>query len=271
MLAEQSLREGRLDDCLAQLQEAVRNDPSKPELRTFLFQLLSVLGQWDRALAQLKVAGDLDPGALAMVQTYRELIPTEVLRNEIFAGRKTPLVLGEPSEWLALLIEALRADGGGQHARAAELRAQAFEQAPTSSGTADGQPFTWIADSDSRLGPVLELVVAGAYRWVPFASISSIHLEEPADLRDMVWTPAKLCWSNGGEAVGMIPTRYAASEQSPDPLIRLARKTEWLELGEDNWRGEGQRILATDAGEYPLMELRELLLDTADSTDESNG
>ena len=33
-----------------------------------------MLGDWNRALGQLGVAGDLDPRALAMVQTYREAL-----------------------------------------------------------------------------------------------------------------------------------------------------------------------------------------------------
>ena len=93
MFAEQSLREGSLDETLTQLQDQVRKDPSNASHRVFLFQLLAVLGDWNRAATQLKVAGELDAGTLAMVQTYREALRCEVLRADIFAGRNTPLVL----------------------------------------------------------------------------------------------------------------------------------------------------------------------------------
>ena len=67
MLAQQLIRDGDLAGALAALQDAVRKNSADPKLRVFLFQLLSVLGQWNRALTQLNVAGELDAGALPMV------------------------------------------------------------------------------------------------------------------------------------------------------------------------------------------------------------
>ena len=62
---------------------------------------------------------------------------------------------------------------------------------------------------------MLEVILEGRYFWVPFNCIQQIRIEEPADLRDMVWTPSQFTWSNGGTAVGLIPTRYSGSEKSP--------------------------------------------------------
>lgn len=264
MLAEQHLKDGDLGKALAALQQAVRGDPGNAKLRIFLFQLLAVLGQWDRALNQLAVAGELDAGALAMVQTYREALRCEALRAQVFAGRRSPLLFGDPEPWLALLIEALRLGADGQYAQAQALREEAFEAAPTTSGEADDTRFSWVADADPRLGPVLEAIVNGRYYWVPFHRIAEIRIEEPADLRDVVWTPAAFRWANGGESVGLIPTRYSGSEASADPRIVLARRTEWAqEAGQ--YAGLGQRMLATDAGEHPLMALRSVVLDAPES------
>jgi type VI secretion system protein ImpE len=262
MLAEQSLRDGDLAATLHDLQDQVRSSPADPKLRVFLFQLLSVLGQWERALKQLQVAGELDAGTLAMVQTYREALRCEVLRSEVFAGRRSPLVFGDPEPWLAHLLEALRLTAQGQHAAAERLREQAFEGAPASAGEMDGVGFTWIADADPRLGPVLEAVVNGRYYWIPFARIREIRLEEPSDLRDLVWTPAWFCWANGGEAAGLIPTRYPGTEADADDRVRLARRTEWVEQTAASVFGRGQRMLATDVADAPLLEVRSIRLDT---------
>ena len=43
-----------------------------------------------------------------MVHAYREAIRCEVLRTEIFAGRRKPLIFGEPPHWMAWLLESLR-------------------------------------------------------------------------------------------------------------------------------------------------------------------
>jgi type VI secretion system protein ImpE len=256
--AEQSLKNGDPAAALAHLQEQVRARPADPKLRVFLFQLLCVVGQWDRALNQLKVATELDAGTLAMAQTYGDAVRCESIRREVFEGRKSPMVFGEPEQWLALLIESLLLAGRGERAKSEEYRLQAFDEAEASGGEIDGQPFTWISDADSRLGPVLEAVINGRYYWVPFSRLSRMTMEAPEDLRDMVWMPAHLQFENGGESVALIPTRYQGSDAADDGLIALARKTLWEEIAPDNHHGLGQRIIATDAGDVPLMEIRSL-------------
>ena len=128
--AEQSLKGGDPVAALAQLQEQVRARPADPKLRIFLFQLLCVLGQWERALNQLKVASGLDPGALAMAQTYGDAVRCEAIRREVFDGKKSPMIFGQPEQWLALLIESLLLSGRGEPAKSEELRLRAFDEAP---------------------------------------------------------------------------------------------------------------------------------------------
>ena len=55
--AQDLLRAGKLPEALKALENAVRKDPADAGLRVFLFQLLAVVGQWDRALTQVKLAG----------------------------------------------------------------------------------------------------------------------------------------------------------------------------------------------------------------------
>lgn len=191
-----------------------------------------------------------------MVQTYKSAIQCEVLRREIFEGRQTPLIFGEPPDWMAWLLEALRLTADARHDQAAELRRSAFDQAVPSSGTINDQPFEWIAEADSRLGPVLEIIINGRYYWAPFQKISMINLSQPEDLRDLVWMPAQFVWTNGGETVGLIPTRYAGSETVEDTALQMARTTRWQKVYDDAYHGLGQRMLATDQDDYPLLEVR---------------
>jgi len=258
MLLHPSLNATNLPETLTQLQNQVRKDPANASLRVFLFQLLAVLGEWERALTQLKIAGDLDAANLAMVQTYREAIRCEVLRKEIFSGHKSPLVFGNPEQWIALLLEALKLSAAKQHSQAHDLRNQAFALAPATSGIIDGQAFEWIADADVRLGPMLEVIVNGHYYWIPFHQISLIQFDKPTDLRDMVWTAAHFKWINGGEAYGLIPTRYPGSETAGDPALRLARRTEWQDEGDNLFTGKGQRLLTTNENDHALLDIREI-------------
>ncbi len=98
---------------------------------------------------------------------------------------------------------------------------------------------------------------------MPFERCARIKIEPPADLRDLVWLPAEFTWANGGEALGFIPARYAGSEMAEDSAVRLARRTEWVKIGEEAYAGLGQRVLASSADETPLFEVRELELQCA--------
>jgi len=66
-------------------------------------------------------------------------------------------------------------------------------------------------------------------------------------------------WQNGGETVGLIPTRYPDSENQPDSALKLARKTEWQEPDEGLFIGSGQRLLSSNNNDYALMDVREII------------
>jgi type VI secretion system protein ImpE len=159
---------------------------------------------------------------------------------------------------MAWLLESLRLTAQAQYEQAVSLRDQAFDLADESSGTIDDQPFKWIADADSRLGPVLELIVNGRYYWAPIQQIRTINVNPAEDLRDLVWLPAQFTWVNGGEALGLIPTRYPGSENAQDSDIQLARTTQWKELTDGVYQGLGVRMLTTDQDDYPVVNIREV-------------
>ena len=261
--AEAAIRAGEPKAALASLTVAVKAAPSKVELRIFLAQVLCVLGQWERAHTQLNVVADMDASAGPMREMVGHALRCEKIRAAVFAGRRSPMIFGEPETWLSTLIESILREGAGESDLARSLAVQAFDAAPASGGTIDGMPFEWIADADSRLGPVLEAMVNGRYYWVPFSRLTGVQIEAPADLRDMVWLPAQLRFANGGEAIAMLPTRYPGSESSGDGHIAMARKTEWREAnpGADRWLGLGQRVLVTDLGEHDLLSIRSIAIE----------
>jgi len=259
--AEDLLRQGQPDAALAALTEQVKKSPGDSKLRVFLAQLLCINGAWERALTQLKTAAELDAAAIPMRQMISDAIACEALRKDVFAGRRSPMVFGEPEEWLALLIESLLQAGAGQMALSEDLNARALDAAPASSGRIDGVPFSWIADADSRLGPVLEAVINGRYYWVPFSRLSEVNTEKPVDLRDLVWLPARLAFTNGGEAFALLPVRYPGTETLEDGALRLSRRTEWKETRPGKFVGLGQRLLCTDASEAGLLEVRNIVFD----------
>jgi type VI secretion system protein ImpE len=254
--AEAAVRAGEPQQALASLTAAVKARPADAKLRIFMAQLLCVLGQWERAHTQLNVAADMLPAAEPMREMVGHALRCELVRKAVFEGRRSPMVFGQPDQWLARLIESLLQAGQGQDELAASLAAQAFDEAPATSGQLDGEPFEWIADADSRLGPVLEAMVNGRYYWIPFQRLSRVSFEPPTDLRDSVWMPAQMQFANGGEVVAVVPVRYPGSEASSEGNILMARRTEWRDAGHDRWTGLGQRVLVTDKGERGLLDVR---------------
>src|SRR6266478_253924 len=227
MTAEQLVKDGKLGEALKALQQEIRNKPEDQRLRIFLFQLNCVMGQLDKALTQLQVLSSLTADTMLLAQTFQPVIACELLRRDIFAGKRTPILFGEPMDWVGPLVQANDMIAKGEYGAAAELRDQAFEAAPTTPGSVNGTAFDWIADADSRLGPMLEAVIAGKYFWVPFCRIKKTEVSKPSDLRDLVWCPALFTWANGGEAPGYIPCRYPNTESSKDDALRLSRRTDW--------------------------------------------
>ena len=271
---EELLAAGDPQGALKALQQKVRGNAADVRLRIFLFQLLAVLGQWQRAADQLKVCGELDAGTLAMVNTYHPALQCEAVREAVFAARTLPHVFGPPTEWVALLAQALKLDAEGQPDAAADQRAAALEQAEACTGTLEdkdgAQPFEWIADADSRLGPVLEVIVNGRYGWLPLVHVTEVTIEPVADLRDLVWAPAHLTFSNGGDTVALLPVRYAGTPVAEGGPLAMSRQTGWVEMGggtgiegAQQYRGIGQRVLATDAAEHGLLEVRRIVLASA--------
>jgi type VI secretion system protein ImpE len=255
MKHEDYLRAGKLAEALACLQELIRDQPSVSKYRVLLFQMLVVMGQWERALKQLEVIKGLDDSALAMVLLYRSAIACEMFREQVFQGQRAPVFMGKPDAWQALLLQALGLSAKGQHSEASLVRKQAFEQAPVSAGKVDGMGFEWLADADSRLGPTLEVIMEGGYRWVAYAQVQTLTVEKPVDLRDLVWLPAHIQWRNGGDSPILIPTRYPGSTSRSDALA-LARRTEWDEPEPGTFIGYGQRVLASNTEDYPLLDVR---------------
>jgi len=261
MSAEELVQAGEVEAALSELQQKVRTQPADSELRIFLFQLMIILGQWKRALTQLEVIHDLDNNVWPLVHAYREAINCEMHREAVFMGKSKPLVLGEPQQWMALLIEAQQSFARDDMANFQSLNEQAFEQAPASRGKINDEPFEWLADADQRFGPVLEIIFNGQYYWAPLQTIKTLRAEQPSDLRDLVWLPAEVTWTNGGQNMVMMPARYPLSSGLGNEYL-LSRKTDWQDRGQDVFEGVGQRLFATDQSDYPLLTVRTIEFET---------
>ena len=255
-----------LQDDTAAAVAAVRSSPEATGPRMALFQLAAVCGNWQRARTQLDAMAALDAECGPLAQAYGRLVDAEAVRARVFAGSEKPVALGPPAAWLAMMAEALALDGAGQAESAQALRDAALAAAPACPGTLDGAAFAWLMDADPRIGPVLEVVVEGQYRWLPLDAVRALRAEAPKAMRDVVWRPVSLQLAGGQGLLAYVPARYPGTEQHADDALRLGRETRWTDQ-RGVQSGLGQRMFASDQGDHPFLDLRELRLDDAGSRD----
>lgn len=252
----EAIKAGRLDEALAAAKEAVRRAPTEGRQRSVLFQIYCFQGNWEGAQAQLALVGDFDVEASLWVGVCEKLLTCEAERHAVFAGKKPPTLFGQPPEWVAGMVEAFRLGNEKQWPAAAASQAAALEAAPAIAASVNGHHVEWIADGDSRFGPLLEAYIDGRYYWIPFEHIRKFSLRPRTHLMDALWAPADFEWLNEGQTAGYIPVRYPGSEKSADPQIVLGRATQWEEKADNFYLGLGHRIFATDSAEYSLAEVK---------------
>jgi type VI secretion system protein ImpE len=228
--------------------------------RWMLFQLLCVLECWDRAVQQLQVCAQLSPELDTVALAYRDLIREERRRARVLTGCERPGFVFDTPSWVDGLLDALRFAAAGELDEADIARQRALDEAPLVPVRNSERQLDWIADSDSRLGPVCELITAGCYRWLPFSDIAAWHIERPNTLLDLIWAPCVLTLVDGSAVRGFMPARYpsvanAAGDRDESDALPLGRKTIWQEVGRTGVIAEGQKTWVTSAGDFSLFEL----------------
>ncbi len=168
------------------------------------------------ASAMRRDRGQLYPEA----RLYRELVRCEMFRHTVFQGEQRPGFLLPQPVWVESLLAALAChDDTGE---VDKHRNTALEAITDTGGQWNGGAFDWASDSDSRLGPVLELVTGGVYIWLPFSQIRSLESPQPTRLTDLLWKPINITLMNGDTHGARLFTRYSGSESASDAL-RLCR------------------------------------------------
>jgi type VI secretion system protein ImpE len=259
--ADVLLRHGDLSGARAALVELVRAEPANEQARMFLFQLLGLAGEWDKARAQLQALAQLSAEAQMLSVAYGQAIEAEALRKAVFAGTTKIELLVDADGWAAGLADAIQLLSTGDTAAGIAARDAAFDAAPDCAGKLNDMPFEWIADADSRFGPAMEAIIAGRYGLIPCNAIASIKSDGPVDLRDIIWYPVQIAFISGQSVAAFLPGRYPGSESADDNSLKLARATDWqaTDWGE---AGLGQHLWTTSSGEdHGLLELRTLVFD----------
>jgi type VI secretion system protein ImpE len=237
MNAAELYKAGRLDEAIKALGDGLRENPTDVQRRTFLFELLCFAGDYARAEKQLDILAQGDRDAAAGTMLYRGALHAERLRQAMFEPGALPPATRAPRDV---------------------------------SGTLNGRNFTDFVDADPRIGARLELFAAGQYTWIPLEHISTLTMEPPRRLRDMLWIPVivqpaeEMRRLELGEL--LMPVLTPGAFRNSDPLVKLGRVTEVEQLnGSDEMIPVGQKIFLVDGEEVPLLDIRELIITPVES------
>lgn len=261
MTADALLKQARTFEARDLLQAEIRQKPGDGNLRLRLFQVLVVLGAWERAMAQLETVVSLDPSRATACDLLGGLVQLERWRESVFAGERAPAV-APAAEWLEEYAAHCGARGKPEVLRALKARTRALKKAPARAGRIDGARFDWVMDADARFGPSLELYSEGKYTWLPLEHVRSVTFVAPQSFLDLVWLPVRIKTVSGGRMSGHVPARYPGSGEDSAPEVQLARTAVWTEPVPGFQIGSGVRVLSTDDGDHPITKVR--LLEFAD-------
>lgn len=222
-------RAGRLADAIESLGAELRNQPTSPRLRTFLFELLCFAGQFDRAEKQLEVLADQGEKVQLGAAAYGNLLRAHRQREDSFAGSFTFMDVQEETASLRI----------------------------------NGEGYESCEDEDYRIGSFLEVYTGGKYVRIPYRNLEEVEIAAPKSLRDLFWIPAKISVKAESSSVEIgprahIPALAPNSWKHKDDVVRLGRVSV-VEEGEDGAVVPyGAKLLICGDREFPLLEVREL-------------
>ncbi len=257
MTASELYKAGRLQDAIdAQLQE-VKKAPADHGKRLFLFEMLALTGDLDRAARQISVVRYDDAEIDLAVAFYTQLLEAEKARRQVFRDGHQPKFLIDPPDTVKVRLEALGRIREGNHTEANRLLEQA-NAGPAVAGRLNDKPFESMRDCDDLFGPVLEVMAHGDYYWLALEQVDAIVMNAPKFPRDLIWVPARLEVRDGPAGDVFVPALYPFSHEHVDDQIKLGRATDWKQESGGPILGVGQRTWLVDEEASSLLEWRSL-------------
>ena len=79
---------------------------------------------------------------------------------------------------------------------------------------------------------------------------------QPKTLRDLYWIQAKVDLTNGIGGEMFLPALYSGSWKSDNDQVRLGRMTDWRDLGDELFQGEGTKLYWMDGKDKSILDIK---------------
>lgn len=266
MTYKELFQSGQLQRAADAVTQELRNYPNDTGRRSFLFEALCFLGDYDRAQKQLDIINQQDEKADWVVQVYKNLLVAERKRQSLFAEGIPPEFFEDPPKHVQQHLEAVRR----WHTRSpqvVDLLSAAEQHRPLLTGRLGDISFEEIRDCDDLLAPVLEIHVMQDYIWIPWDQVVELEISPPERPRDLIWAPIRVQTTGGRQQRGYLPLLYVNSFWASDEQIKLGRTTDWASELEGVTCGVGQKMILAGNEAYSLLEFTSLELTHSDEVD----
>ncbi len=253
--AKTLLESGNLGGAIEAALALVKANPTDGSARIFLFELSIFAGDWERAKRQLDVIGHQDTTAMIGSKIYEQCIIAEGKRADFFSKAAKPEFLATPPDYIYGLLTANNRVIEDNLAETRNILDKAEEERPAFACKINGKDVEDFRDYNDLTSSILEVIIKDSYVWVPFEQIVKITFTAPKSLRDLFWLQATLETDNGTNGDVFIPALYNSSWRSGDDKIRLGKVTDWRDIGEDIFVGEGTKLFATGSEHKTILDL----------------
>lgn len=257
--AQDFFQAGRLDEAIQAMNAEVKSNPTDPERRGFLVELLCFKGNLERADLMLDVIADHDPTSAVGIALFRQLVRAAQYRQQVFDEGRVPEFLSEPSQLLQCHLQATIALREADYATAARLLGEAEVLRPHVSGELNGVNFEDFRDVDDLTASFFEVATSnGKYFWIEISAVETMTFAPPKRPRDLIWRQVDIAVTEGPSGAVFIPAIYSPPPGDVDPALSLGRQTDWVGPESGPIRGVGQRSFLAGDDLVPIMQFETL-------------
>ncbi len=256
--AKRLLDEGNLTGAIEAILNFVRSNPTDVAARIFLFELSCFSGDWDRADKQLDVIGHQDSNAMIGALIYRQNFKAERDRARHFSDSLQPGILAPPPTYVEDLIRANKRIREGNTAEARAILDAIEEERPAFKASVNGSQVSDLRDYNDLTMCIFEAIFKDQYIWIPMEQVASIEFFKPKTLRDLFWIQAEVELVEGTKGEMFIPSLYSGSWKHDDDDVRLGRKTDWRDLGDDIFVGAGTKLFWMDGTDRSILDIESI-------------
>jgi type VI secretion system protein ImpE len=253
--AKLQLDAGNLTGAVEAALRLVKTNPTNEVARTFLFELSCFSGEWERAEKQLEVIGHQDANAMIGSMIYRQNFKAERDRAKLFSDGLKPEFLGPEPPHIAGLFDAINRVREGSTAEAQAAIDRVEEERPAYSCEVNGEGFSDFRDYNDLTMCVFEAIFKDNYVWLPFENVLSINFFKPKTLRDIYWIQAEVEMVNGLQGEMFFPALYSGTWKNENDQVRLGRMTDWREVGNEVFIGEGTKLYWMDGKDKSILDI----------------